>query len=70
MIIGLPKEQKQDIRLLSMGTFLEYFDLFLYVHMAVLLNELFFPNTQALLAAFAFLPHLFFAHWGLCYLVI
>ena len=28
------------------GTFLEYFDLMLYVHMAVLLNELFFPTTD------------------------
>ncbi len=45
--------------LLSMGTFLEYFDLMLYVHMAVLLNELFFsktidPHTTALRSAFAF----------------
>lgn len=29
-----------------MGTFLEYFDLMLYVHMSVLLNELFFPETD------------------------
>jgi len=54
----LEKVQKQAIGLLSIGTFLEYFDLFLYVHMAVLLNELFFPkgdpHTQKLLAAFAF----------------
>ncbi len=52
------KEQKESIGLLSTGTFLEYFDLLLYVHMAVLLNELFFPQTDAhasrLLAAFAF----------------
>ena len=55
---SVSKESKQAIGLLSVGTFLEYFDLFLYVHMAVLLNELFFPkgdaHTQALLAAFAF----------------
>ena len=42
----LNKEQKQAIGLLSIGTFLEYFDLMLYVHMAVLLNELFFPKTD------------------------
>ena len=43
---------------MQIGTFLEYFDLMLYVHMAVLLNELFFPKTDplttALLTAFAF----------------
>jgi MFS transporter, MHS family, proline/betaine transporter len=54
----LTQEQKQAIGLLSIGTFLEYFDLMLYVHMAVLLNELFFPKydpfTNSLLAAFAF----------------
>lgn len=42
----LDKEQKQAVGLLSIGTFLEYFDLILYVHMAVLLNELFFPKTD------------------------
>jgi len=55
---SLSKEQKNAIGLLSAGTFLEYFDLMLYVHMAVFLNELFFPKTdpatQALLTAFAF----------------
>jgi MFS family permease len=55
---SLTKEQKEAIGLLSIGTFLEYFDLMLYVHMAVLLNELFFPksdpHTAAIYAAFAF----------------
>lgn len=54
----LDKEQKQAVGLLSIGTFLEFFDLMLYVHLAVLLNELFFPKTDphtaSLLAAFAF----------------
>jgi len=54
----LTREQKEAVGLLSIGTFLEYFDLMLYVHMAVLLNELFFPKTDpftaSLLAAFAF----------------
>ncbi len=54
----LAPEQKEAVGLLSVGTFLEYFDLMLYVHMAVILNNLFFPKTdpkiQALLAAFAF----------------
>ena len=54
----LNKEQGEAVALLSIGTFLEYFDLMLYIHMAVLLNELFFPKTDAhtagLLTAFAF----------------
>ena len=54
----LTKEQKEAVGLLSIGTFLEYFDLMLYVHMAVLLNELFFPkadpHTLALFSAFAY----------------
>ena len=55
---SLKMAQKQAVALLSIGTFLEYFDLMLYVHMGVLLNELFFPKTDihtaALLSAFAF----------------
>ncbi|BFD46319.1 MAG: MFS transporter [Rickettsia endosymbiont of Sergentomyia squamirostris] len=54
----LTKEQKQAVGLLSIGTFLEYFDLLLYVHMAAFLNELFFeptdPYTTSLMTAFAF----------------
>ena len=55
---SMSRNQKEAIGLLQIGTFLEYFDLMLYVHMAVLLNELFFPkydpHTSALVAAFAF----------------
>lgn len=55
---GLSKNQREAIGLLSVGTFLEYFDLMLYVHMAVLLNELFFPktdpNTARIISAFTF----------------
>lgn len=55
---SLNREQKEAVGLLQIGTFLEYFDLMLYVHMAVLLNDLFFPKadpkTAALLTAFAF----------------
>ena len=43
---GLTKKEKEAVGLLSIGTFLEYFDLMLYVHMAVLLNDLFFPKTD------------------------
>ncbi len=55
---SLNREQKEAIGLLQIGTFLEYFDLMLYIHMAVLLNDLFFPkadlHTASLLAAIAF----------------
>jgi len=55
---SLNRQQKEAVGLLQIGTFLEYFDLMLYVHMAVLLNELFFPKTDphtaSLLTAFAF----------------
>lgn len=37
---------KKAVALLSFGTFLEYADLMLYVHMGTLLNELFFDNTD------------------------
>lgn len=54
----LTRNQRESIGLLQIGTFLEYFDLMLYVHMAFLLNELFFPKTDShtamLLSAFAF----------------
>ncbi len=42
----MTKPQKEAVAILSIGTFLEYFDLMLYVHMAVLLNDLFFPKTD------------------------
>jgi MFS transporter, MHS family, proline/betaine transporter len=55
---SLKRNEKEAIGLLSIGTFLEYFDMMLYVHMAVLLNNLFFPSTNprvgALLSAVAF----------------
>jgi MHS family proline/betaine transporter-like MFS transporter len=55
---SLSRDQKQSAALLQAGTFLEYFDLMLYIHMAVILNELFFPksdpHTASLLAAFVF----------------
>jgi hypothetical protein len=50
-MLKLNKVQKRVVGLLSIGTFLEYFDLMLYVHMAVLLNELFFPKSDPHTAA-------------------
>lgn len=42
----LSQYQKKAILILSLGTFLEYFDLMLYLHMSVFLNELFFPKVS------------------------
>jgi MHS family proline/betaine transporter-like MFS transporter len=65
---SLSTNQKEAIGLLSVGTFLEYFDLMLYIHMAVLLNELFFPKTDpataSLLSAFAFCSTYVFRPFG------
>lgn len=51
----LRKSGKKVVAYLAFGTFFEYFDLMLYVHMGVLLNELFFgvtdPHSAALLSA-------------------
>ena len=44
----LTKKQKEAVGLLLIGTFLEYFDLMLDIHLSVLLNELFFPKTDPL----------------------
>jgi MFS transporter, MHS family, proline/betaine transporter len=54
----LSRHQKEAVGLLQIGTFLEYFDLMLYVHMAVVLNGLFFPamdtKTEAVMGALTF----------------
>lgn len=48
MKISLPlnKEQLKTVSILQLGTFLEYFDLMLYLHLAVLLDSLFFPPSD------------------------
>ncbi len=50
--------QIRAILLVLIGTFLEYFDLVLYVHLAIVLNPLFFPASDpwvvSLLSAFTF----------------
>ena len=64
----LTKDEKGAVGILSIGTFLEYFDLMLYVHMAVLLNEIFFPKTDpktaAILGAFTFCSTYVFRPFG------
>lgn len=64
----MTKEQKKAVGILSLGTILEYFDLMLYVHMAVVLNDLFFPKTDPhtakLLAGFTFCSTYVFRPFG------
>lgn len=65
---SLSRKQKQAINLLSIGNFLEYFDLMLYVHMAVLLNKIFFspdnPYLVKALSAFAYCSTFVFRPFG------
>jgi MFS family permease len=65
---SLNRQQREAVGLLQIGTFLEYFDLMLYVHMAVLLNELFFPatdpHTASLITALAFCATFVFRPFG------
>ena len=44
----MTREQRTAVFLLSFGTFLESFDLLLYMHMSTFLNDLFFPHTITL----------------------
>ena len=64
----LKDEEKEAVGLLQMGTFLEYLDLMLYVHMAVFLNDLFFPPSEkggnSLLSSFAFCAPFIFRPFG------
>ena len=65
---SLNNEQREAVGILQIGTFLEYFDLMLYVHMSVVLNELFFPKTDPhtarLLSAMAFCTPFIFRPLG------
>ncbi len=64
----MTKREKETVGLLSIGTFLEYFDLMLYIHMAVLLNDLFFPKAdpfaKSLVSAFSFCSTYLFRPFG------
>ena len=51
---SLTKEQKEAVGILSIGTFFEQFDIMLYIHMAVLLNELFFLHLHFALHLFSY----------------
>ena len=68
VFLSLKRNEKEAIGLLSIGTFLEYFDMMLYIHMATLLNDLFFPATNPkvamLLSAFAFCSSYVFRPFG------
>ena len=65
---SLTREQKESVGILSIGTFMEYFDLKLYIHLAVMLNPLFFPPTDpfsaSMLSALAFCTSFLFRPFG------
>ena len=50
MATKLTGKQKEAVFLLSIGTLLEYFDLMLYIHLSTILNDLFFPKTDPMIA--------------------
>ncbi len=64
----LTKDQIQAVALLSIGSLLEHFDRMLYVHASVVLNDLFFPQTDPLvkefIPAFAFCSSYFLTPLG------
>ncbi|MBW8309725.1 MAG: MFS transporter [Candidatus Paracaedibacteraceae bacterium] len=54
----LTKDQRESLGLINIGTLLEYFDFYTYIHIAVVLNSVFFPTsdpyTKSLLMALSF----------------
>ena len=58
------RKEKEVVSILSFGTFLEYFDLYLYIHLAVTLNKVFFAQgdaqSTALLTSFAYVMSFMF----------
>lgn len=66
--LSLSQSQKKSLWLLSINSFLEYTHLMIYIYMAIILNELFFPEvsayTMSLLSAFAFCSIFIFRPFG------
>lgn len=56
--LPLTPAQRESLGLINIGTFLEYFDFKVYIHLTVVLNVLFFPKTdvyaQSLLMVLSF----------------
>ena len=68
ILSALNREQREATAILQVGTFLEYFDLMIYVHMAVILNDIFFPKTDPhtahLISAITFCSTFIFRPFG------
>lgn len=68
IISSLSRDQREATAILQVGTFLEYFDLMIYVHMAVILNDIFFPKTDPhtanLISAITFCSTFIFRPFG------
>lgn len=64
----LTRKEKEVIGILSMGSFLEYFDLYLYIHFATVLNQVFFNTDEStssyLLTSFAYCTSFIFRPIG------
>lgn len=58
------RKEKEVIGILSFGTFLEYFDFYLYIHLTTVLNKVFFEQgdakSNALLVSFAYMMSFIF----------
>jgi len=65
---NIGEEKREAVGILSLGTMFEYFDLFLYIYLASILNKEFFPSADpksaSLLAAFAFCSTFIFRPFG------
>lgn len=68
MVPTFSRLQKRSVFLIQIGNFLEHFDLMLYVHMGVVINQFFFPPTtaenQKILTILAFCSTYFFRPIG------
>lgn len=69
----ITKRTRKGFFLLQVGTFLEYFDLMLYVHMVRTLNQVFFPplshgDIEEFLVSFSFCMTFIFAPLGALFL--
>ena len=45
-MLTFSRKEREVVGILSIGTFLEYFDFYLYIHFASVLNGIFFAPTD------------------------
>jgi MFS family permease len=67
MSYAFTSDERRTISILSFGTFLEYFDLFLFVHLASKINETFFApgdKSSFLVTSIAYITSNLFRPFG------